>query len=246
MCSTGPSVPISVDRQALDRDGFCVADGMIDTPSLRALREEFDRVLGSDRQRRAGARSPLFVSDCFASLAGSAGVRSIVEPLLGRGAFAVRSLLFDKRADANWNVAWHRDTTIAVKERIETPGYGPWSVKDGAHHVRPRVRVLANMVTLRIHLDDCDETNGALRVVPGSHRLSASVADGLDDPLDMDWCQRASVVCPASAGSVLVMRPLLLHASRKATAVGRRRVLHLEFAADALDGELRWAVGDAS
>ena len=46
------------------------------------------------------------------------------------------------------------------------PQFGPWSTKDGTPHVQPPVELLQQMVTVRLHLDDCDEANGALRVLP--------------------------------------------------------------------------------
>jgi ectoine hydroxylase-related dioxygenase (phytanoyl-CoA dioxygenase family) len=230
-----------MDQELFDRDGHCVVDGVVPESELSALGVEFDRVLGLDAGHRAGVRSPLALSDLFKQLAASPTIRFIIESILGENVFIVRSLLFDKRDGANWNVAWHRDTTITVKERIETPGYGPWSIKDGVVHVRPPVRVLENMLTLRIHLDDCDETNGALRVVPGSHKLKDSDPSDLDRLVDVEKCRRVSILCRAVAGSALAMRPLLLHASNKATIMTRRRVVHLEFASNALDGDLQWA-----
>lgn len=189
---------------------------------------------------RAGARSPLAQSQAFRDLANSTGVREAVEPILGHDAFITRSLLFDKRQGANWDVTWHRDTTIAVREKHETSGYGPWSIKADVHHVRPPVRVLSSMLTIRLHLDDCDESNGALLVVPGSHM---EVNLDLMQQIDANAARSNEIVCPVPAGGALLMRPLILHASKKATdPTRRRRVLHLEFAAEALDGDLQWAV----
>ena len=48
------------------------------------------------------------------------------------------------------------------------------------------------------------------------------------------------VVCHASQGSALVMRPLLLHASSKSKGYGRRRVLHFVFGPRSLPYGLRW------
>lgn len=42
-----------------------------------------------------------------------------------RGARPVRALLFDKTQDMNWALGWHQDRTIAVRERIDVPGYSP-------------------------------------------------------------------------------------------------------------------------
>ncbi len=110
-------------------------------------------------------------------LAGSPALLDLVEPVLGPGAFAVRGLLFDKTAAANWSVPWHQDLTIAVQDRVEAEGFGPWNVKAGILHVRPPIGVLEGMLTLRIHLDDCETGQGPLRVLPGSH-LGGSSAPG--------------------------------------------------------------------
>jgi ectoine hydroxylase-related dioxygenase (phytanoyl-CoA dioxygenase family) len=167
----------------------------------------------------------------------TAAVRRLIEPHLGPSAQAVRGILFDKTPAANWKVAWHQDRSIAVRERRDVAGFGPWSVKDGVVHVQPPAEVLACMLTLRLHLDDCDDTNGPLRVIPGSHRdgiltdaaIAAAVAAG---PV---------VNCCMPAGGVLLMRPLLLHASSAATHPRHRRVLHVEFSPDDLPGGLAWA-----
>jgi hypothetical protein len=65
--------------------------------------------------------------------------------------------------------AWHQDRAIAVRDRVDVPGFGPWSVKAGLVHVEPPVDILERMLAVRLHLDDCGEDNGPLRVLPGSH-----------------------------------------------------------------------------
>jgi ectoine hydroxylase-related dioxygenase (phytanoyl-CoA dioxygenase family) len=145
-------------------------------------------------------------------------------------------LLFDKAPAANWKVPWHQDTAIAVAERVEVPGFVGWSVKDGVTHVHPPVEILERMVALRIHLDDCGPDNGPLRVLPGSHRHGK-----LDEAQIEHWRQTtAEVRCCAMQGDVLVMRPLLLHASSPAKAPSHRRVIHLEYACGALPNGMRW------
>jgi ectoine hydroxylase-related dioxygenase (phytanoyl-CoA dioxygenase family) len=170
------------------------------------------------------------------TLAGSPAIRGLVMPVLGERAAAVRGLLFNKVAEANWAVPWHQDLTIAVQERREAPCFGPWSVKDGVVHVQPPVEVMAGMLAVRIHLDDAFASNGALRVIPGSHaagRLSAAAI--------AEWqLSRPAVTIEARAGSILLMRPLLLHASSPAESPANRRVIHLEYSADRLPFGLEW------
>jgi ectoine hydroxylase-related dioxygenase (phytanoyl-CoA dioxygenase family) len=145
-------------------------------------------------------------------------------------------LLFDKTPDANWKVAWHQDLTIAVRERIDVPGYGPWSVKGGVVHVQPPTAVLEQMLAVRVHVDACGPENGPLRVLPGSHRegrLSQS-------EVDLRVKEGEPVRCAIARGGVLAFRPLLLHSSSQAAEPARRRVVHFEFAAAELSGGLAW------
>jgi ectoine hydroxylase-related dioxygenase (phytanoyl-CoA dioxygenase family) len=151
--------------------------------------------------------------------------------------FPVRSIFFDKTPDANWLVPWHQDLSIATKQQTDLPGYGPWSKKDGIPHVQPPIDVLESMVTIRLHLDNADESNGALRVIPGSHRLgrldAAKVAE--------IRLRQPEVTCCVRTGDAMIMRPLLLHASSEARTPVHRRVIHLEYASVQLPRPLEWA-----
>jgi len=66
-------------------------------------------------------------------------------------------------------VAWHQDLTFSVDKKLDLPGYGPWTIKQDQYSVQPPLDLLENIFTIRIHLDDTDEKNGALRVIPGLH-----------------------------------------------------------------------------
>ena len=156
--------------------------------------------------------------------------------LLPSNFIPVRSILFDKTPDENWPVAWHQDLTIAVKEKIAVKGYGPWSTKDGVTHVQPPAAILEKMLTIRIHLDDTPETNGALRVIAGSH-LKGKIPTG-ETKLHTSEPEE---ICACEAGDALIMCPLILHASSRSEKPDRRRIIHFEYApSDALDDGLVW------
>jgi hypothetical protein len=161
-------------------------------------------------------------------------VRSLVESILGPRVFAVDGILFNKTLRANWKVTWHQDLSIAVRRRAD--GFGPWSTKAGVAHVQPPVSVLENMLVLRLHLDDTGEDNGALRVVPGSHRLGRLSAKAI---AEITAAGRAKV-CAVATGGIVVMRPLCLHASSSAKQATNRRVVHLVLAAHDLPRPLEW------
>jgi ectoine hydroxylase-related dioxygenase (phytanoyl-CoA dioxygenase family) len=169
-------------------------------------------------------------------LAQQASVRSAAVAVLGSNCFPVRALLFDKTPSANWKVAWHQDLTIAVGARRDVDGYGPWSSKGGVPHVQPPIAILERMLAIRVHLDDCGPDNGPVRVLPGSHRARRLSVAEIDA-----WRRRvAEVSCIVPPGGLLVMRPLLLHASSAAKSPAHRRVIHIEYAATGLPEGLEW------
>lgn len=198
--------------------GFAVANSGISQDSLSELTGLFDTAFEQLRNR-AGARLATTEPIIEQTLRAPA-IASLLDDAIGAPWTIRRALLFDKSADSNWAVTTHRDTTIAVRERIDSPGYGPWSIKNNTVHVRPPAEVLREMVTLRLHLDDATPTTGGLRFVPTSH---------LDpNPYDTPHDQREARDAPARRGEVTLFKPLTLHSSNKMTTEARRRVIHLE------------------
>jgi ectoine hydroxylase-related dioxygenase (phytanoyl-CoA dioxygenase family) len=184
---------------------------------------------------RAGRRGVLAMPE-ISNLARSARLIALLQPHLTDTPVPVRAIYFDKTADANWHVAWHQDLTLALRARIDVPGFGPWSTKDGVPHVQPPTEILAQMLTIRIHLDDADEANGALRVIPGSHRFGRLSAERI---LELRTRQ-PDFVCSVAARGAMLMRPLLLHASGRSSGRRHRRVLHIEYASFTLPAGLKW------
>lgn len=151
-------------------------------------------------------------------------------------AFLTKAIYFDKTPESNWFVSWHQDIPINVAEKIEVPGYDKWTTKDGVISVCPPEAISKNRFSIRIQLDDTDAQNGALRILPGSHKKVLS-----DSEIKLIVENSVPVTCEVSAGGVQLMKPLLLHASSKSRSQKRRRVIHLEFASVGLEGGLVWA-----
>jgi hypothetical protein len=161
-------------------------------------------------------------------------LQRLVAELGGSDFFCTKAIFFDKPADSNWAVNWHQDLMISVKGQVQVEHFGPWSSKKGWITVQPSLELLENILTLRIHLDDCREQNGALKVVPGSHR------QGIIKATDIEGIIHRPKVCSLSRGGVLAMKPLLLHASGKNRSELPRRVIHLEFSSLELPNGLEW------
>jgi Phytanoyl-CoA dioxygenase (PhyH) len=164
-------------------------------------------------------------------------IKDLVGNRLSPAARPVRALLFDKHEGNNWALGWHQDRTIAVKQRKDVEGFGPWTIKAGALHVAPPIELLAKMVTVRVHLDSVDEENAPLLIAPGSHRR------GLINERDIDTvvAECGQQVCLANTGDVWLYATPILHASARAANPRHRRVLQIDYSADDLPSGLEWA-----
>ncbi len=221
----------------INERGFAAQNRVMEFEEVEHWREIVAQINGagvSKRQSVFAIRNLLDAPE-IQELARSKPIRALIEPVLGPHCFAARGIFFDKTPDANWKVPFHQDLSIAVQEKCESEGFGPWSQKAGAVHVQPPREILENMLTIRLHLDACDAQNGALRVIAGSHRLGKLDAA----QIALQTAQIAEIV-PIPSGGAMLMRPLLLHASSPSENAAHRRVIHLEFAAAELPDGLQW------
>jgi hypothetical protein len=142
--------------------------------------------------------------------------------LVSADSVAIQAIAFDKTATTNWKVAWHQDLMFPFARRVTTPGFELPSKKDGVDYAHPPREVLENLLAVRLHIDDCGEFNGPLRISPGTHR------NGIIRPSEISRhiAEHGEVNCLAKCGEALLMKPLVLHASSQATAPLHRRVLH--------------------
>ena len=150
-------------------------------------------------------------------------VRDALLEVLGPDAGVVRALYFDKPPGHSWALPWHKDYSLAVRAHGPVGAFTKPTVKAGVPHVIAPREVLDRMLTVRIHLDDVTPENGPLRLIPGSHRF---YSEKHDEP-------REAVSLHCRAGDVLLMRPLVTHASGHCKPVAglHRRIVHLECAA---------------
>lgn len=159
----------------------------------------------------------------------------LISSIGGNDYFVVKSIYFDKPEKSNWFVSYHQDLTISVDKKIEQTDFNNWTKKHNQFAVQPPLNFLENIFTIRIHLDDTDENNGALKVIEKSH-LKAVYR-----PETIDWNTEKEIICNVKSGGVMLMKPLLLHSSGKTTNQNRRRVIHIEFSNQLLPENLNWA-----
>jgi ectoine hydroxylase-related dioxygenase (phytanoyl-CoA dioxygenase family) len=200
----------SIHASALNSDSFtgrfaeqgvAIFEYVLTPDDLKAM----DAVFPDLAPRTAGARSHAFSPEAQVWLANHEGLLELASRLLQAPGRLSRIQAFDKSAGANWFVPWHQDRAEDGQERP--------------------VRQLERTVALRIHLDDCDENNGPLEVIPGSH-----IAGRLDaDAIAARTGTTAPLLCLTVRGDIVAMRPLLIHRSQRARIPAARRVIHLEY-----------------
>jgi ectoine hydroxylase-related dioxygenase (phytanoyl-CoA dioxygenase family) len=162
-------------------------------------------------------------------------LKSLISEFFGHDFFVVKSIYFDKPEASNWYVSYHQDLTISVDKKLELENYGPWTVKQNQFAVQPPINILENNFTIRIHLDDTDENNGALKVIPKSHLKNIYRAE------TVDWTVESESNCNVKRGGIMIMKPLLLHSSSRTTSHKKRRVVHIEFSNQELPVGLNWS-----
>ncbi|MGE5324273.1 MAG: phytanoyl-CoA dioxygenase family protein [Actinomycetota bacterium] len=223
-------------QNAIDEQGFAVVPSVLSTRELIPILVSLADL--QPPRGRAGIRHVLS-HPTVKVVADNPRLVEMAQAVLGSAAFPFRATLFDKTPEGNRLLSWHQDTALPVDEQIEGPGWGPWLEKEGVIYAHAPASALEQVLALRLHLDDCGEQNGPLRVIPGTHGLGIlSEAEierhaTYDNPVD----------CLAARGGVVAMRPLVIHASSKARSQAQRRVLHIEYAsAKEFPGGLRLAM----
>ncbi len=217
--------PRMINQMGLAEDGFWIQENVVSPTECDAL----IAALSDARRTRAGARH-LMKNPAVAQLAADPRLLEMANAALGIVAIPFRATLFEKSGKANWLVAWHQDTALPIESSFDAPGWGPWSEKEGVRYANAPTWALSRVIALRIHIDASTSENGPLRIIAGSHL--AGVLSG--QKILNHVRTRAQIECPVPKGGVLAMRPLLIHASSKATNSNPRRVLHIEYA-DSLD-----------
>ncbi|MDB5309668.1 MAG: hypothetical protein JWO38_3870 [Gemmataceae bacterium] len=214
------------------------ADGYVLLPAVLEAREVGEGLAEWDEVQKRNAADPAILTGAGGHVSGARnllrmwpGVVGLVRRpglldrlahLLGPEAGVVRALFFDKPPGNGWALPWHKDYNVAVRAHGPTGRFSKPTTKAGVPHVEAPIDLLERMVTVRVHLDEMTDENGPLRVIPGSHRN----AHGADPVTHLP------VVIRCRAGDVLLIRPLVTHASGHCdpNTTRHRRIVHLECA----------------
>jgi Phytanoyl-CoA dioxygenase (PhyH) len=202
----GSDTLTDTERSSLDGDGYVVLDAVADESAVRAMRSAIDLLLEEARRdpsRRYGGtlhlESLIDSGPAFDCAWASPRVLAAIAHILG-GAF---------RADA-------------ITFRGPQAGYGAQALHTDDLPVGDDG--LYRTATAIVALTDFTESNGATRVVAGSHRLPLR-----DAPKDPDTPYPAARPITARAGDAIVFNGHLWHSGTRNHSQQRRDALQIIF-----------------
>lgn len=226
----------SAYKSAIEEKGFTIINNVLTAEEIAAISTQIEEAIGGSENFRKTA--DLFaIRQLFKELPQlktallDTKLLQIVRSLFGPDYFLVKAIYFDKPPLSNWFVSYHQDLSIAVDKKAALEGFGQWTVKSTHFGVQPPVPILESMFTIRIHLDECTADNGALHVIPGSHKngICRNISSAIP-----------ATICEVEKGGIMIMKPLLMHASHKSVVEQHRRVVHLEFSNQPLPQPIQW------
>ena len=225
----------------INSEGFAIIDCIYTDNEMEKIISEIEKVTNSSNDNSTFRKS----DDLFAirqfhkeipetlSYIFNDKLKEIIKTNFGENYFITKSIYFDKPEKSNWFVAYHQDLTISVNKKVEIENFENWTTKQNQFADQPPKEILENIYTIRIHIDKTTKDNGALKVLNTSHKKGICRVINPEDEIE--------TICEVEKGGIMIMKPLLFHASNKTTNNERRRVIHIEFSNQILPNELEWS-----
>jgi ectoine hydroxylase-related dioxygenase (phytanoyl-CoA dioxygenase family) len=227
----------------INSEGFAIIDKVYTEKEIEKIIFEIEKVTENETENSTFRKS----EDLFAirqfhkeipetlNTIFNQNLREIIKLNFGENYFITKSIYFDKPEKSNWFVAYHQDLTISVNKKIAIENFENWTTKQNQFAVQPPKEILEKNFTIRIHIDKTTKENGALKVINKSHRK------GIVRTENIEIENETETICEVEKGGIMIMKPLIFHASNKTTNNERRRVIHIEFSNQKLPNELEWS-----
>jgi ectoine hydroxylase-related dioxygenase (phytanoyl-CoA dioxygenase family) len=227
----------------INSEGFAIIDKVYSENEIEKIISEIEKVTENESENSTFRKS----EDLFAirqfhkeipetlNTIFNQNLREIIKLNFGENFFITKSIYFDKPEKSNWFVAYHQDLTISVNKKVEIENFENWTTKQNQFAVQPLKEILEQNFTIRIHIDKTTKENGALKVLNKSHKK------GIVRTEKIEIEHETETICEVEKGGIMIMKPLIFHASNKTTNNERRRVIHTEFSNQMLPNELEWS-----
>ena len=230
-------------KNEINSEGFVIINDIYSENEIEKIIHEIEKVTENETENSTYRKS----EDLFAirqfhkeipkslKLIFNQNLKEIIRQNFGENFFITKSIYFDKPEKSNWFVAYHQDLTISVDKKVEIENFENWTTKQNQFAVQPPKEILEQNFTIRIHIDKTTKDNGALKVLNKSHRKGILRTENIEIEKEIE------TICEVEKGGIMIMKPLLFHASNKTTNNERRRVIHIEFSNQKLPNELEWS-----
>ena len=230
-------------KNEIDSEGFVIINDIYSEIEIEKIIHEIEKVTENETANSTFRKS----EDLFAirqfhkeipksiNLIFNQKLKEIIRQNFGENFFITKSIYFDKPQKSNWFVAYHQDLTISVDKKISIKNFEHWTTKQNQFAVQPPIEILEKNFTIRIHIDKTTKENGALKVLNKSHNKGILRTENIEVKNEIE------TICEVEKGGIMIMKPLLFHASNKTTNNERRRVIHIEFSNQKLPNELEWS-----
>lgn len=200
------------EKRKLDTDGYLVIHRLIDQPLLDQLRHRVDEIFeqegaqaGAEFKQEPHSRRLANLVDkgeVFERVIDTPCILDCMEHVLGPR-FKLSSLnVRSADPDNNWSQPLHADSGAVADDR------GYW---------------VCNSVWM---LDDFTEQNGAIRMVPGSHRWGKAPDQALTD---LYAPHPQEILLTGPAGTVVVMNAHMWHGGTANRTRAHRRAMHVYY-----------------
>lgn len=227
----------------INSEGFVIIDKVYSENEIEKIISEIDKVTQIENDNSTFRKS----QDLFAirqfhkeipetlKYIFNKNLKEIIKTNFGENYFITKSIYFDKPEKSNWFVSYHQDLTISVDKKVEVENFENWTTKQNQFAVQPPKEILEQIFTIRIHIDKTTKENGALKVLNKTHNK------GIFRTENIEVENETETICEIEKGGIMIMKPLLFHASNKTTNNERRRVIHIEFSNQNLPNKLEWS-----
>lgn len=227
------------NRIELEQKGFSLTSKIYDESEIFKIIQTLESIEGNSQsiiktKELFAIRQLINVKPELWKILLNENLYELITEIGGTNCLLTKAIYFNKPKKSNWFVSYHQDLSINVTEKSEIKGYKNWTTKRNQIGVQPPIKILENIFTIRIHLDDTTKNNGALRVIPKSHLKGIIRTD------NENYKTENEVLCELNKGESMLMKPLTLHASSRTLNESKRRVIHLEFSNMKLDKPLKW------
>lgn len=224
-------------KDDIQQEGFSIVRHFFTEKYIDEIIEQLDRHNALQYDKQVVSDSNLIHSIPFInSLVHSRQLISLVAQVLGENSFPINAFVLDKTQDSNWALDWHQDLKIAVKNKVDTLGYSKWTLESGIFHAIAPKEVLEKKLSVRIHLDPCFISNGAIIVAPKSHKNGIIQSKTEIEKI----ISNETVHCEIEKGGVMFLTPLLLHKSPYSMTDKKRRILQIDYVGIKLSNGLEW------